>query len=61
MNNFSLILLIGLIFYFGINYEQFKTYSTDINNKLKELEGNDYYKLLYLFVRWLLYCSLLYF
>ena len=49
MNNFSLILLIGLIFYFGINYEQFKKYSTDINDKLKELEGNDYYKLLYLF------------
>jgi len=49
MNNFSLILLIGLIFYFGINYEQFKKYSTDINDNLKELEGKDYYKLLYLF------------
>jgi hypothetical protein len=49
MNNFSLILLIGLIFYFGINYDQFKKYSTDINDNLKELEGKDYYKLLYLF------------
>lgn len=49
MNNFSLILLIGLIFYFGINYEQFKQYSTAINGKLTELERAGYIKLLYLF------------
>ena len=49
MNNFSLVLLIGLIFYFVINYEQFKEYSTAINGKLKELQRSDYIKLLYLF------------
>ena len=49
MNNFSLILLFGLIFYFVINYDQFKTYSTNINDKFKELERADYIKLLYLF------------
>ena len=49
MNNFSLVLLIGLIFYFVINYEQFKKYSTAINGKLTELERAGYIKLLYLF------------
>ena len=49
MNNFSLVLLIGLIFYFVINYEQFKEYSTAINKKLTELERAGYIKLLYLF------------
>ena len=48
MNNFSLVLLIGLIFYFVINYEQFKEYSTAINKKLTELERAGYIKLLYL-------------